>query len=69
VFNLDAEHGALRQMRKAATSGYLQTAETLWALAEEFDDDEWQQLIDEELAAIADLPFVTAIRHTLCRMS
>jgi uncharacterized protein (TIGR02646 family) len=69
VFNLDAEHGALRQMRKAATSGYLQTAETLWALAEEFDDDEWQQLLDAELAAIADLPFVTAIRHTLCQMS
>jgi uncharacterized protein (TIGR02646 family) len=69
VFNLDADHGALRQMRRAATSGYLQTAEELWLLADNFDDVEWQQLLDDELAAIADLPFVTAIRHTLCQMS
>lgn len=69
VFNLDAEHGALRRMRKAATAGYLQTAETLWSLVDEFSDEEWQSLLDEELAAIEHLPFVTAIRHTLCRVS
>lgn len=69
VFNLDAEHGALRQMRRAATAGYLQTAEVLWSMVDDFTDEEWQQLLGEELAAIADLPFVTAIRHTLCRMS
>lgn len=67
VFNLDADHGALRQMRRAATAGYLQIAEAIWSLVEECTDDEWQQLLDEELAAIADLPFATAIRHTICR--
>jgi len=69
IFNLDAEHGALRRMRQAATTGYLQTAEELWSLVDEFSDEEWQQLLDEELAAIAHHSFVTAIRHTLCRMS
>lgn len=68
VFNLDARHGALRQMRRNATAGYLQIAEALWSSIEDFTDDEWQQLFDDELAAIANLPFVTAIRHTLCRM-
>ncbi len=69
IFNLDAEHGALRQMRRKATAGYLQTAEELWSFVDEFPNEEWQQLLDTELAAIAHHPFVTAIRHTLCRMS
>lgn len=69
VFNLDAEHGALRHMRQRETAGYVPIAEELWALFDEFSEDEWQQLLDDELAATAHLPFVSAIRHTLCRMS
>ncbi len=68
IFNLDAEHGALRSMRQKAVAGYVQTAETLWSLYEEIPEDEWQQLLNEELAAVAHLPFVTTIRHTLCRI-
>ncbi len=69
IFNLDAEHGALRRMRYTAAIGYVQIAEELWSLCDEFSEDEWQQLLDDELAATAHLPFVTVIRHTLCRMS
>lgn len=69
IFNLDAEHGALRRMRHAAAIGYVQTAEELWSLSDEFPEEEWQQLLDDELNATAHLPFVTAIRHTLCRLS
>lgn len=69
VFNLDAQHGALRHMRQRETAGYVPIAEELWALLDEFSEDEWQQLLDDELAATAHLPFVSAIRHTLCRTS
>lgn len=69
VFNLDAQHGALRHMRQRETAGYVPIAEELWALFDELSEDEWQQLLDDELAATAHLPFVSAIRHTLCRMS
>lgn len=69
VFNLDAQNGALRQMRRSAVAGYIQTAEELWSLRHEFPEDEWQQLLDKELTDTAYLPFVTAIHHTLRRMS
>ncbi|MDI3183250.1 retron Ec78 anti-phage system effector HNH endonuclease PtuB [Pseudomonas paracarnis] len=69
VFNLDAEHGALRHMRQRESAGYVPIAEELWTLFDEFPEDEWQQLLDDELAATTHLPFVSAIRHTLCRMS
>lgn len=69
VFNLDAQHGALRHMRQRETAGYVPIAEELWALLDEFSEDEWQQLLDDELAATAHLPFVSAIRQTLCRTS
>jgi len=65
VFNLDAKHGALRHMRRAAAAGYLQTAEEFHSFAAEFDEVEWRPLLDQELAAISHLPFVTAIRHAL----
>lgn len=69
VFNLDAEHGALRQMRRQAVAGYLQIADTLWSLADQCSEEEWQQLLEAELAAIEHLPFVTTIRHTLSAVS
>ncbi len=69
VFNLDADYGPLRQMRKDAVAGYLQTAEELWSMIDDFPDDEWQQLLKSELAAVADQPFITTIRHILCRIA
>nr|WP_240623972.1 hypothetical protein [Ahniella affigens] len=63
--NLDAAHGALRHMRRQAAIGYLQTAEEFQQFANAFDESEWRSMLDEELAAIANLPFVTTIRHAL----
>lgn len=65
VFNLDANNGALRHMRRMAVAGYLQNAETLWQLREQLAEDEWNELLNEELDSVQSLPFVTVIRHTL----
>ena len=65
IFNLDAKHGALRHMRRKAAAGYLQTAEEFRQYAEEFDQADWQPLLDQELATIEPLPFATTIRHAL----
>lgn len=64
IFNLDAKYGALRQMRKSMVSGYQQTAEELltWAIAY---PDEYPELLQQELDDVANLPFVTAIKHIL----
>jgi len=65
IFNIDAKHGRLRQMRKSAVQGYLQTAEDLATLAIEYDESEWKPLLEQELEAIRNHPFATAIKHTL----
>ncbi|MEN8214990.1 MAG: retron Ec78 anti-phage system effector HNH endonuclease PtuB [Pseudomonadota bacterium] len=65
IFNLDAKHGPLRQMRQAAVQGYYQTAEELAEMAKEFPEEEWYPLLEEELEAINELPFATAIKHVL----
>lgn len=65
IFNLDVQHGALRQMRSSAVQGYLQTAEKLASMAADFSEDEWLELLEQELAAVEHLPFVTAIKHIL----
>lgn len=65
IFNLDAEHGPLRHMRHAAAVGYLQTAEEFQRFAAAFPESEWRPLLQQEIDAIAHLPFTTAIRHTL----
>ncbi len=65
IFNLDAKHGALRQMRKNAVQGYLQTAEELAEMAALFGEDEWVPFLMAEIKAIKGQPFETAIRHTL----
>ncbi|PWQ96582.1 retron Ec78 anti-phage system effector HNH endonuclease PtuB [Leucothrix pacifica] len=62
IFNLN---GSLRQIRETAIKGYIQTAEELASYAEEFDEDEWLPLLQEELDSIKSLPFTTAIKHTL----
>jgi uncharacterized protein (TIGR02646 family) len=69
IFNLDAQHGPLRRMRQQAAAGYLQTGEVLLSLASEYPPEEWQPLLDGELAATAHLPFATTIKHTLSRQS
>lgn len=67
IFNLDAQHGPLRRMRQQAATGYLQTAEEFLTLAAEYLPEEWQPLLDSEMAATAHLPFATAIKHVLTR--
>jgi len=65
IFNLDAKHGRLRRMRQSAVQGYLQTAEELMAIAQDFDESEWIPLLNQELETIKTQPFATAIKHTL----
>jgi len=62
IFNLN---GSLRQIRKTAVIGYLQTAEELASYAVEFDEADWSPLLKEELEQIKNLPFTTAIKHVL----
>ena len=69
ILNLDAHHGPLRRMRQQAAAGYLQTAEEFFALAAEYSPQDWQPLLDDEVAATANLPFVTAIKHVLTRQT
>jgi uncharacterized protein (TIGR02646 family) len=64
IFNLN---GALRRLRYAELSGYLQTAEYFAALAAHYDESEWWPLLAQELAQSAPLPFATAIKHVLTR--
>lgn len=65
VLNLDANNGALRHMRRMAVAGYLQNAETLWKLREQLAENEWNELLSEELESVQALPFIATIRHTL----
>ena len=62
IFNLN---GALRQIRKNAVKGYIQTAEELASYAEEFEESDWRPLLEDELEKTASMPFATAIRHVL----
>ena len=61
--------GALQQIRFAEVQGYVQTAEYFANLANQFPQDEWQSLLQEELDNIASLPYATAIRHVLTNQS
>jgi len=65
IFNLDAKHGRLRQMRQSAVQGYVQTAEYFAELALEFNESDWIPLLEQELETIQDQPFSTAINHAL----
>jgi uncharacterized protein (TIGR02646 family) len=69
IFNLDAQHGPLRRMRQQAAVGYQQTVEEILALAADYPPEEWQPLLDSEVATTADLPFATAIKHALMRQN
>jgi uncharacterized protein (TIGR02646 family) len=61
VFNLHPQWGRLRNMRKAAVSGYVSMIDE----AAGFTANELRDLFMEELAVAASLPFFTAIRHVL----
>ncbi len=62
IFNLN---GALRQIRYNEIQGYQQTAEDLAFFREELSEEEWYSMLDDELEAIQQLPFSTAIKHLL----
>ena len=68
VFNLDAEHGPLRHMRKAHCTGYLQIGMEIAELAQSSPRDEWLPFLEDELASTRTLPFATAVKHTLSPM-
>lgn len=61
VFNLNPQWGRLRNMRRAAVSGYLSMIEA----NVEFTPDDWQQYFASELEDAATRPFYTAVRHVL----
>ncbi|CAH0130504.1 retron Ec78 anti-phage system effector HNH endonuclease PtuB [Pseudomonas mediterranea] len=68
IFNLDAQNGALREMRREAVRPYLNTAQALMDMMdmpEEYSENDIQDFLEEEVQKIASLPFSTAIRHTL----
>ncbi|MDL5595580.1 retron Ec78 anti-phage system effector HNH endonuclease PtuB [Bacillus subtilis] len=69
IFNLDAQNGALREMRREAIRPYLDTAQTIMEMLEEFSPSDIQAFIDGEIQNIAHLPFATSIRHTLSVMA
>jgi len=61
--------GKLNQIRRAEVIGYIQTAEIFAEMAQEFPEDEWLPLLQEEIRNTAHLPFATAIKHVLTRQS
>ncbi len=65
VFNLN---GVLKAIRRPELAGYVQTGEEI---AEFFliDPILGRQFLDEEVAATANLPFATAIKHVLTNQS
>ena len=62
ILNLN---GVLRQIRQTEVIGYIQTAEEFAAMAQNFPEEDWLPLLQEELSNIANLPYATAIRHVL----
>lgn len=66
ILNLN---GALRQIRQSEVIGYIQTAEEFAEMAAQYPESDWLPLLGDELAAIAHLPFATAIKHVLTRQS
>lgn len=64
VFNLDAEHGSLRQQRSSAIKLYINLINELNEYFEEYGYDEnFEALLTENLNAIDGVAFQSAIRH------
>jgi len=70
---LKLDGGGLPYMRLAAAKGYQQQVEVWAQYAEEFPDEDWRSIVEQEqqneIARTAHLPFATAIRHTLARVN
>lgn len=58
-------NGDLSEIRRRAVGPYLETAEAFMQMSEEYEVEKWLPLLKEELRAVVDLPFATAIRHVL----
>lgn len=65
IFNLDEQWGALRQMRRSAVAGYVETLKELEELSSFMPQQEIVAYIDSEYAHTRHLPFCTAIKHVL----
>lgn len=65
IFNLDAQWGPLRNIRRTAVIGYIKTAEAIQELAQSYPPEAWMSFLEEELEQIQELPFCTAIKHVL----
>lgn len=65
VLGLHHSGGQLREMRRYAIAGYIQTAEGIAEFAIDDPDDTcgWRQELENELTIISDHPFSTSIRH------
>jgi uncharacterized protein (TIGR02646 family) len=65
IFNLDAQGGPLRQMRRVAISGYLKTLIELQELSEIFSIEQINEYVASEYGYITDSEFCTPIKHAL----
>ncbi|PYB90057.1 TIGR02646 family protein [Pseudomonas koreensis] len=65
IYNLDAQNGALRAMRREAIRPHLKTAQDLMDLAGDLSPDDVATFLQDEIQNTEHLPFSTAIRHTL----
>ncbi|WP_342351824.1 retron Ec78 anti-phage system effector HNH endonuclease PtuB [Acetobacter indonesiensis] len=65
ILGLHHENGQLRNMRRRAVAGYIQTAESFAELSAEDPENilGWREELEEELRVIEALPFSTAIKH------
>lgn len=63
VFNLDANFGHLRQMRRLAVKAYFAQEPGILDALMDFPEAERRQYVEEELARTAHEPFCTVIRH------
>lgn len=66
LFNLN---GSLRQIREDMIKGYLKTAEQFMQMAEQYEPEVWLPLLENELIEVKQLPFSTAIKHTLANIT
>lgn len=65
VFNLDPDHGPLKNMRKRYITSYYPDIDFLEELAFQGLFEEIQEFIQTEIEAMRGKPFETAIKHSL----
>lgn len=71
IFNLDAQHGRLREMRRAAVLGHWHTIEEIaeFAASDPGNECGWREFLEGEVQNALGLPFSAAIRHALISVS